>query len=241
MTDFEKKVREEGSKQEPTVEYDAFIEKFKAKKSGTKPTKKSTDECYTPPNIYQTVCEYVMRKYEKNGAPIVRPFYPGGDYEKEEYPAGCVVLDNPPFSIITKIVRFYQNRSIDFFLFAPTLTLFDVARGEANYVVADVRVIYQNGAVVNTSFVTNLGVYKIDCDANLNQLLRKENDKNRHTKTAPSRTISLAPPDELITAATLGKILRRGKNFTAKAWEVRTINKLDNAHKEIFGGGIFVE
>ena len=62
------------------------------------------------------------------GAPGVRvrpgeggaPFYPGGDYEREEYPQGCTVVDNPPFSILSKIVKHYQERGVGFFLFAPT-------------------------------------------------------------------------------------------------------------------------
>ena len=55
---------------------------------------------------------------------VVRPFYPGGDYESLVYPDNCVVIDNPPFSIVSQIVRFYLKRGIKFFLFAPYLTLF---------------------------------------------------------------------------------------------------------------------
>lgn len=43
------------------------------------------------------------------GRTIVRPFWPGGDYEDFDYPTGCVVIDNPPFSILSKIVRFYED------------------------------------------------------------------------------------------------------------------------------------
>ncbi|OZG51970.1 ParB-like nuclease [Pseudoscardovia suis] len=51
--------------------------------------------------------------------PIVRPFWPGADYGRVEYPGGCVVVDNPPFSILSKIIRFYQAHGVRFFLFAP--------------------------------------------------------------------------------------------------------------------------
>lgn len=46
--------------------------------------------------------------------PIVHPFRPGADYGRAEYPDGCVVVDNPPFSILAKIIRFYQAHGVRF-------------------------------------------------------------------------------------------------------------------------------
>ena len=95
--------------------YDGFVEKFKPKKT--------TDDCYTPPEVYDVVLKHVRETYNiADDVPIVRPFYPGGDYENYDYPEGCVVVDNPPFSIFAKILDFYQARGIRFFLFAPHLT-----------------------------------------------------------------------------------------------------------------------
>lgn len=91
---------------EEGAEYKAFIEKFKPKKT--------TDDCYTPENIYQVVADYVTETYGDK-QPFVRPFWPDGDYEREEYPEGCAVVDNPPFSILSRIVSFYQRRKIRFF------------------------------------------------------------------------------------------------------------------------------
>ncbi|MFR0556541.1 hypothetical protein [Pseudoscardovia radai] len=59
------------------------------------------------------------RVWVGDDVPIVRPFWPGTDYERAQYPDGCVVVDNPPFSILAKIIRFYQAHGIRFFLFAP--------------------------------------------------------------------------------------------------------------------------
>lgn len=87
---------------ESTAEYEAFVEKFVPKKT--------TDECYTPVLVYEAVRGWAVERYGLQGCEIVRPFYPGGDYEREEYPAGCVVIDNPPFSIISKICAFYQKK-----------------------------------------------------------------------------------------------------------------------------------
>lgn len=97
-------------------EYKAFVEKFKPKKT--------TDDCYTPPNIYEAVVDWCEKEYGIDRTKIVRPFYPGGDYEHYPYKEDDVVIDNPPFSILAKIIRFYNENNIKYFLFAPTLTLF---------------------------------------------------------------------------------------------------------------------
>ena len=64
--------------------YDAFVEKFKPKKT--------TDDCYTPPLVYEAVKDWACETYGIDPDTILRPFYPGGDYEHAEYPPGCVVL-----------------------------------------------------------------------------------------------------------------------------------------------------
>ena len=102
------------SRQEIFNDYEGFVEKFKPKKT--------TDDCYTPTEVYGAVLDWAARRYGFDPACVVRPFYPGGDYEAFDYPEGCVVLDNPPFSILAKIQRFYLERGIRFFLFAPSLT-----------------------------------------------------------------------------------------------------------------------
>lgn len=130
-------------------EYDAFVAKFEPKKT--------TDDCYTPPMVYEAVRDWACAEYGLDPARIVRPFYPGGDYERFDYGDGAVVLDNPPFSILAQIIRFYQRQAIPFFLFGPTLTAFggkDLL--EVCHLICDTKITYENGAVVNTSFVTNL-------------------------------------------------------------------------------------
>lgn len=82
-------------------EYKAFVDKFK--------TKKTTDDCYTPENIYNAVRDWVCREYGIDPADIVRPFWPGGDYERFPYTEKSVVVDNPPFSIVSKICSNIEN------------------------------------------------------------------------------------------------------------------------------------
>lgn len=130
-------------------EYENFIDKFQAE------TPKTTDDCYTPQNIYDAIKDYVIDKYNLTGRKVVRPFYPGGDYQNFTYPKDCVVIDNPPFSIIAKIVKWYNENEIDYFLFSPYLT--NLNTQEANHVITDATITYENGAVVNTSFLTNMG------------------------------------------------------------------------------------
>ena len=104
------------SRLEKFEKYDVFTAKFTPKKT--------TDDCYTPELVYDIVVQWVRENADIEGREIVRPFWPGGDYEAYEYPDGCVVIDNPPFSIFSKICRFFMARGIRFFLFAPHLTLF---------------------------------------------------------------------------------------------------------------------
>lgn len=58
---------------ESNAEYEAFVNKFKPKLT--------TDDCYTPPEVYEVVKNWACAKYGIDPAKIVRPFYPGGDYE----------------------------------------------------------------------------------------------------------------------------------------------------------------
>lgn len=131
---------------EHNEDYLNFINKFKAKKT--------KDDCYTPPAVYDAVLSYVKEKCDIEGLKVVRPFYPTGDYQKEDY-TNCVVIDNPPFSIISEIIRFYNARKIKYFLFAPYLTLFGTNQDYTG-IVTDSDIIYENGAKVKTSFVSNL-------------------------------------------------------------------------------------
>ena len=142
---------EQGSLFDDNPEYDAFTEKFKPKKT--------TDDCYTPPLVYDAIRDWACGEYGIDPASIVRPFYPGGDYERFDYPDGCVVLDNPPFSILSKICEFYIDRGIAFFLFAPSLTVFSGRSTvlQTNHIICDADITYENGAVVRTAFITSYG------------------------------------------------------------------------------------
>ena len=133
--------------QEMTLfEYEAFTKKFKRRVT--------TDDCYTPEPVMEVVNEYVETRYGIDRAKFVRPFFPSMDYRKVSYPVGCCVVDNPPFSIISRIVRDYNSLGVKYFLFAPSLTAFSI-RG-CTHIITGAQIVYENGAKVATSFVTNL-------------------------------------------------------------------------------------
>jgi hypothetical protein len=219
------------AQQRKHADYDGFVEKFKAKKP-----KKTTDDCYTPPNIYDAVLEFARAEYGKRGAEIVRPFFPGGDYENAEYPEGCVVVDNPPFSILAKIVRFYEARGVAYFLFAPHLTCFSV-RAQTT-VLTGVRLYYENGAQVNTSFVANLGDPGVlfRTTPALRRALKSANDENRKRNKKPQE--KLAFPRNVVTAARVNEAAMRGVQIFVRRDEAYFTR---NAGKTpVFGGGYIV-
>ena len=208
-------------------DYDSFIRKFEAKKT--------TDDCYTPQPIYDAVVDYVFEQgHLPEDAEIVRPFYPGGDYTAEEYPEGCVVIDNPPFSILSQIIRFYVGRGVKFFLFAPTLTLFNSA-GSCTKIVCGAAVTYDNGAKVATSFVTNIwGDGAIICDNELYRTIKAADEVATKAKTKELRKIDY--PDCVVSAALLGKIAKR-VSLTLPASEIAPIKSAGGV--SIFGGGVY--
>ena len=224
---------ERGELSDDDEDYQDFLEKFKAKKT--------TDDCYTPDNIYDAVRDWAVEKYEIGNAAIVRPFYPGGDYKREKYPAECVVIDNPPFSIISEICEWYTSKKIRFFLFAPTLTLLGIMRGSANYVVCGCVVVYENGASVNTSFVTNMGGNKIVAAADLREILDDENKKN--LKKLHRELPKYSYPDEVLTATMLCYMAAHGVSLEISERDVHFIRALDAqkaSGKGLFGSGFLL-
>lgn len=149
--------------------------------------KLTTDETFTPPEIYQAVQEWVCKRYNVDKECIVRPFYPEGDYVNEDY-SGKVVVDNPPFSIVAQIVQFYMERDIPFFLFCPYLTAFSLLKYGASVVAQGHEVSYANGANIRTGFVTNLEPFqKVFTNIELKQAVegKKKRDAVRTRNVYP--------------------------------------------------------
>ena len=212
--------------------YEEFVDKFKPKLT--------TDDCYTPENVYNAVRDWAVKYYGLEGRKIVRPFWPGGDYENYDYPAGCVVIDNPPFSILAAIKKFYLEHEIDFFLFAPGLTLFS-PNSEVNYLPVGVSITYENGADVCTSFVTNIGEWKIDVNTELFEVAKKANDEN--LKAQKKQLPKYSYPDYVLTAANAQRLCHRGVELKIKTESVHFLQSLESQRrqkKSIFGAGFLL-
>ena len=221
---------------EHTDEYDEFVEKFKPKKT--------TDDCYTPPGIYDVVKEWACGKYGIDPAKIVRPFYPGGDYERFDYSGGKVVVDNPPFSILTQICEFYVENGIPFFLFCPTLTALSGRRNVMTlcHIVCGAAITYENGAVVNTSFITSYGGDVVAMTAPDLRKLVEEKDEELQ-KAGKVELPKYEYPDEIVTAAMMDKWCKYGVEYSVSSCDCAPIYALDaqaESGKTIFGGGLIL-
>ena len=214
--------------------YEEFVDKFQPKKT--------TDDCYTPPEVYEAVKQWVGDKVMPlEGVEIVRPFRPGGDYQAEAYPEGCLVLDNPPFSILASIVDWYILHGIRFFLFAPQLTLFNYCnREEVTGIVCNARVTYANGAKVSTSFITNCypGAPAFVVAGDLCKLI-EEADRKALAEKKPKARPLIGYPDQVVVASVLGKLATRGIEWKVPRSETMFAQKLD-CGKRLFGAGFLL-
>jgi len=223
------------SRQMKLEDYDGFVEKFKPKKT--------TDDCMTPPTIYEIVKDYVCQRWNVDPEKIVRPFWPGGDYEAFDYPDDAVVVDNPPFSILAAIKRFYLQNQIQFFLFAPSLTIFSGGdTKDVNHIICDCSIVYENGAEIKTSFVTSFGLPNIlESSPELTERINAESKKLRRQKVKELPKYSY--PYEVVTAAMVQKYSQYGIAYAVQRDECAFIRELDAqaaAGKSIFGGALLL-
>ena len=204
--------------------YDAYVAKFQNKNHV-----KTTDDTYTPDDVFDAVVKYVGSVYDLRGKEIIRPFYPGGDYENYEYPDNGVVIDNPPFSIASKICRFYAYNKIPFFLFFNGLTVFSVIDC-CTVVVVACSIKFTNGAEVCVNFASNLyGDIMTTTAPELNELLRQ--CKSQKQKAKPLK--KYVYPREVLSVNHMQQICRRGIKYEIKRWEGKVIREIGGV--KLFG------
>ena len=231
---FKDRDRNDNSKQKDNEEYNKFLDKFE--------TKKTTDDCYTPDNIYNAVAGWVAEEYGVNKEDFVRPFYPNGDYQKFNYTEGAVVVDNPPFSILAEILKWYTEREIKFFLFAPSLTIITATACDLTYFTVGAQITYENGANVSTGFITNLdGEYRLRTAPDLLARIKEQNDINlkEKSKDLPNYVY----PDYVICPAQIMKIAHYEQDLRIKKSDCIIISELDEQKKEgktLFGKGLLL-
>lgn len=237
--EYERKRREfdermkAGEDLEGDEEYQAFCAKFELAKT--------TDDCYTPDIIYDALCAWLECEYGLDRAKFVRPFYPGGDFERYAYPDGCVVVDNPPFSIMARILKFYEDRGIPYFLFGPHLTLFSPSSSSCK-IIAGVVVTYANGAKVNTSFYSGLPQDRhlaAKSSSSLYKAIKEANDAN--LKETHKELQKCLYPLSVVTATMLVPYARLGIPFEMPKDECVFIRKLDaQTGSGIYGSGFLI-
>ena len=214
--------------------YFEWLSKFEAKKT--------TDDCYTPPAVYDAVLEYVNdHVLNLDGLKVIRPFYPKGDYtDLSQYDENSIVIDNPPFSLSARIYKFYQEHNIKFFLFAPSLTVLNSMRyiHGITAVIAPHGITYENGAVVNTSFMTNLmpNIKVKTAPILLEKLIKAEN-------LLKAELPKYDYPDNVLMVNSLHKLCKAGIDFEVNANSCQYISQLASQKdkgKTLFGGGLII-
>ena len=210
--------------------YEEFVAKFK--------TRLTKDDCYTPVEVYEAVLGWLREKVDIEGCNIVRPFWHDGDYESYDYGDNDVVVDNPPFSILARILRFYTDRRIRFFLFGPHLTLFSAGLSSLTYIPCSCTVEYANGAKVNTGFISNLFGDVLAMSA---PDLRKR-IKEAQEKAKVNGSVSLPRyeyPPEVLTTSMLGYLSTHGVEFKVMRDEVSPVPLSALASQRAVGKSIF--
>lgn len=231
---FENRDRNDTDRQEGNDEYNEFLDKFE--------NAKTTDDCYTPDNVYDAVAEWVANEYGVERSGFVRPFFPGGDYQAREYKPEDVVVDNPPFSILAQIIRFYCERNVRFFLFAPSLTLCTASDCDLCYIAAGCQITYENGANVSTGFITNMDAeYRFRTVPTLWEKVKAANDEN--LRELHMELPNYIYPDNVVTPAVAMKWSRYGVDYRVKKEDCIIISELDaqkEKGKSIFGKGLLL-
>lgn len=211
-------------------DYESYVAKFQNKE-------KTTDDTYTPRDVYEAVLEYVRSIYPMEGKEVLRPFYPGGDYRHAIYPDDGVVVDNPPFSIYTEICKFYSAARIPFFLFDPGLTIFSVLK-YCSVVVINDQIEFDNGAKVQCNFATNLiGDTLVTTAPYLCKLIAQ-----CKSQTAKAKLPKYGYPPEVLSVSDFHGIARGDEEFSIKRSEAMVIRDLDYFPKRsgLFGDHLLV-
>lgn len=225
-----KRLKRTGGSANPIVfrDYESFISKLMD-------NPKTTDECWTPEDVYQCVVDYVGSVYDMTGKVILRPFYPGGDYEHAEYPENGVVIDNPPFSIFTKIVAFYTARRIPFFLFGPGMTIGSVFK-YCTAVFINTGIEFSNKAVIRLNFATNLMGDLVAVTApELNDAIKRCKSQNQKVSLP-----LYVYPEELLSVSDMQIIAGGGQHFQVSREECEICRDLDKHPKSLFGEHLLI-
>ena len=181
----------------------------------------------------------MAQEYGLDQSDFVRPFWPNTEFEQFDYPAECIVVDNPPFSIRARIVDFYTIKGIRYFLFSPALVM--LKRDYVCHIATGANITYENGAVVPTSFITNLETCVLRTAPDLYQAIKQANQDN--LKAIHKQLPKYAYPDHIVTLAIAQRWSHYGIDYRLDPEDCTRISALDSQRakkKTIFGGGLLL-
>jgi hypothetical protein len=132
---------------------------------------------------------------------------------------------------------------VRFFLFTPTITLFRSSSGSSAALPAGVSVVYENGASVNTSFLTNLEdkSVRVKSVPSLYRVVQRAADE--FAKTLHKELPKYSYPDNIVTSAFVARLSKYGIDFSFSVGESETISAMDaqkEVGKAIYGKGYIV-
>ena len=139
---------------------------------------------------------------------------------------------------MSKIARFYEEHNIDYFLFAPHLTCLSI-RAAHSRICVGVTLTYDNGAKVNTSFVSSKGPL-IRSAPDLYRLLDEANTANVNAKKPPAKPV-YTYPDNVMTSSAVALFSKYGIEYREDIGVfARAMDAQCEAGKGIFGAGYIV-
>lgn len=192
----------------------------------------SNDEFYTKPEIYEVVKNWAVKHNQWEGREVVRPFWPDADYQTYDYPEGCVVIDNPPFSKVSQIVKWYGDHGIDYFLFCTGTSCLNV--NAPSHVCTDIHLPFENGGDANISFVSSKGPLIMSAPDLYQQLMRAKKVLNR-------RVVRTEWPIGLVTGALVGKMSRHGVHYVETVGKQHLyVDEMRSYQSKPFGGAYLV-
>ena len=127
-----------------------------------------------------------------------------------------------------------MNEVSIFFLFCPHLTAFG-SDLDCTHIICSANITYDNGAIVNTAFISNLfGDLKIIGDPDLGKKLNEVNNKNK------ANLPKYKYPDNIITVSKISYCVEKGVSIKIEKNQLKHCRGLESQkiqNKTIFGAG----
>lgn len=152
------------------------------------------------------------------------------------------MVDNPPFSIISQIAKWYADRDVKFFMFCQGTTAFSSAYQSGCCVICTgTKITYDNGVRVDTSFLTNLepGVQAMSAPDLYDKIMTANSAGKR--RSAPKSKHKY--PANVITSTILEKLSNSGISFQIRKRDscfVRALDAQRKFGKAIYGAGFLI-